>query len=152
GQSGAGDFAAAAKLSTDYVFPSSAEDIKVLTAALQANPQDASAHYLLGTLYFAKGLTDQALAEWDHARQSNAHIPVLHASLGRALLHAKNNPEHALQVLQEGLPTDPNNIALYTGIDQALSIMGRPSQQRVSALEQYPDPVHMPTALVYELI
>ena len=56
---------AAAKLSTDYVFPSRREDIQVLTAALNANPQDASAHYLLGTLYFAKGLTDEALAEWE---------------------------------------------------------------------------------------
>ena len=152
GQSGAGDFSAAAKLSTDYVFPSRLEDIKALTAALKANPQDAGAHYLLGTLYFAKGRTDEALAEWDQARQGNPHIPVLHASLGRALLHAKNDPEKALGVFQEGLPTDPNNIALYTGIDQAMSIVRRSPQERVSALEQYPDHANMPTSLVYELI
>jgi tetratricopeptide (TPR) repeat protein len=152
GQSGAEDFTAAAKLSTDYVFPSRVEDIEALRAALQANPQDASAHYLLGTLYFAKGLTDEALAEWDQARQGNPHIPVLHASLGRALLHVKNDPQKALQVFQEGLPTDPKNTALYTGIDQALSLLRHPPQKRVSALEQYPDPANMPTSLVYELI
>jgi tetratricopeptide (TPR) repeat protein len=152
GQSGAGDFSAAARLSTDYVFPSRLEDMEVLTAASKANPQDASAHYLLGTLYFAKGLTDEALAEWDQARQENPHIPVLHASLGRALLHAKNDPEQALGVFQEGLSTDPNNIALYTGIDQAMSIVRRSPQERVSALEQYPDHANMPTSLVYELI
>jgi len=50
GHSGAGDFNAAAKLSTDYVFPSRAEDLQVLTAALNSNAQDASAHYLLGAL------------------------------------------------------------------------------------------------------
>lgn len=152
GQSGATDFSAAAKLSTDFVFPSRAEDLQILTAALKANSQDASAHYLLGTLYFSKSVTDQALAEWDQARKLNPQIPVLHASLGRALLHAKNDPERALQVFQEGLRTDPKNIALYTGIDQALSILRHPPQERVAALEQYPDRANMPTSLVYELI
>ena len=152
GQSGASDFSTAAKLSTDYVFPSRAEDLQVLTAALKTNPQDASAHYLLGTLYFSRAVTHQALAEWDQARKLNSRIPVLHASLGRALLHAKNDPEQALKVFQEGLHTDPQNIALYTGIDQALSILRHPPQERVAALEQYPDRAKMPTSLVYELI
>ena len=152
GQSGSSDYARAQELSTDYVFPSRAEDLQVLTMALKANPQDASAHYFLGTLYFAKGVTDQALAEWDEARKWNPRIPVLHASLGRALLHIKNNPQQALTAFQEGLLTDPHNIALYTGIDQALSILQYSPQERVSALEHYPDRASMPTSLVYELI
>jgi len=152
GHSGAGDFSAAARLSTDYVFPSRAEDLQVLRAALNSNAQDASAHYLLGTLYFSKGLTDQALAEWDQARELNPQIRVLHASLGRALLHGRNDPEQALIVFQEGLHNDPQNLALYTGIDQALSILQHPPEERAAALERYPDLAKMPTALVYELI
>lgn len=152
GQSAANDFNAAAKLATDYVFPSRAEDLHVLTAALHSNAQDASAHYLLGTLYFSKGVTDQALADWDQARKLNPRIKVLHASLGRALLHEKNDPQQALTVFQEGLHNDPKNTALYTGIDQALSILRHPATERVAALEQYPDLASMPTSLVYELI
>jgi tetratricopeptide (TPR) repeat protein len=152
GQSGAGDFSAAAKLPTAYVFPSRAEDIEVLTAALRNNSQDASAHYLLGTLYFSRGLTDQALAEWEQARKFNPQIPVLHASLGRGLLHEKNNPEEALAVFQEGLRTDPQNVELYTGMDQVLSILQRPAQERVAALDRYPDRATMPSSLVYELM
>ncbi len=152
GQSAPSDFKDAAKLPTDYVFPNRAEDLEVLTAALKANRQDASAHYLLGTLYFSKGVTDQALAEWDQARKLNPQIPVLHASLGRALLHEKNDPEQALSVFKEGLQTDSHNLALYTGIDQTLSILRHPPQERVAALERYPDQANMPTSLVYELI
>ncbi|HEX4919507.1 MAG TPA: hypothetical protein VFV92_02060, partial [Candidatus Bathyarchaeia archaeon] len=55
-------------------------------------------------------------------------------------------------VFQEGLRTDPKNIALYTGIDQVLSILQHPPQERVVALEQYPDHANLPTLLVYELI
>jgi tetratricopeptide (TPR) repeat protein len=151
-QSGSADFNTAAKLSTAYVFPSRAQDLEVLKAVMRTNPQDASAHYLLGTLYFSKALADQALAEWSEARKLNANIPVLHASLGRALLQEKNNPEQAFAVFQEGLRADPRNEELYTGMDQASSILQRPAQDRVAALERYPDLANMPTALVYELI
>ena len=149
---GSADFAKATKLSTEYVFPNRAEDLEVLTAALKSNPQDASAHYLIGTLYFSKGLADHALAEWQQARQLDAQIPVLHASLGRALLHIKDKPEDALDVFQEGLRTDRHNLELYRGIDQTLSILQKPAQERVAALQRYPDLDHMPTPLTYELI
>jgi tetratricopeptide (TPR) repeat protein len=119
---------------------------------LHANPRDATAHYLLGTFYFSRGLTDEAMHEWEQARKLKADIPVLHASLGRALLQVKNDPEQALTVLQEGLPTDSQNVELYTGIDQALSILDRPARQRVAALERYPDRANMPSPLIYELI
>ena len=149
---GSATFDKAAKLPTEYVFPSRAEDLEVLSAALKSNPHDASAHYLIGTLYFAKGLADQALAAWQLARQLNPQIPVLHAGLGRALLHIKDKPEEALDVFQEGLRTDAHNLELYRGIDQTLSILQKPAQNRVAALQRYPDLDHMPTPLTYELI
>jgi Tfp pilus assembly protein PilF len=152
GQSANADFRAAAKLSTNYVFPSRAEDLDVLHAALRVDSQDATAHYLLGTLYFSSGLTDAALTEWEQARGINPQIPVLDASLGRAWLHGKDNPEQALAVFEQGLRTDPQNPQLYVGMDQALSILQRPPQTRIDALQRYPDPANMPSNLLYELI
>ncbi len=152
GQPGTDDFRTASQLPTNYVFPSRAEDLQVLSAALKSNPSDASAHYLLGTLYFSKGMNDRALDEWDRARKLNSKIPVLHASLGMSLLHVERKPEQALAVFQEGLAADSRNVELYTGMDQALSILQRPPQERVAALERYPDLANMPTSLVYELI
>lgn len=152
GKSSSADLDAAAHLATSYVFPSRAEDLAVLRSAARLNAQDATAHYLLGTLYFSRGLTKEALSEWGQARTLNPKIPVLHASLGRALLHEENDPEKALGVFQEGLRFDPANIELYTGMDQALSILRRSPQERVAALERYPDQAHIPSSLVYELI
>ena len=152
GQSGAADFSNASKLSTAYVFPSRAEELEVLKVALKSNPEDSHAHYLLGTLYFSRGITDEALNQWALARKINPKIPVLHASMGRALLHVRNDPKQALEVFQEGLTVDPANVELYTGMDQALSILGRPPQDRVAALQRYPDQAAMPSKLIYELI
>jgi tetratricopeptide (TPR) repeat protein len=152
GQSSAADFVAAAHLPTKYVFPSRPEGLEVLRDAVRINPRDATAHYLLGTLYFSRGLTKDALSEWEQARALNPQIPVLHASLGRALLHEEDDPAKALGVFEQGLAADPANIELYTGMDQTLSLLGRSAQERVTALERYPDHAHMPSNLVYELI
>jgi tetratricopeptide (TPR) repeat protein len=152
GQSPAAEYAAASKLPTSYVFPSTAEELTVLTSALQANPNDASAHYLLGTLYFSRGLTDSALTEWAQARKLNPAIPVLDASVGLALLHEKNDFEGALSAFRRGLSSDPSNIMTYVGTDQALSLLGKTSGERVQALERYPNLADAPPGLIFELI
>ena len=45
------DYAAASRLSTRYVFPQRAETLPVLQRALVVDPKDATAHFLLGSLY-----------------------------------------------------------------------------------------------------
>src|SRR6185437_15279819 len=95
GHSPAAEFTAASRLPAPYVFPSRPLAIDVLMAALRSNPRDASARYLLGTLYFSHELTGPALAEWEQARKLDPKIPVLHASLGRALLDIKHDPDRA---------------------------------------------------------
>jgi tetratricopeptide (TPR) repeat protein len=150
GQSARTEYEKASTLPTNYIFPNSAEDLTVLRSAVNANPADANAHYLLGTLYFSKSLVDDALGEWNLARQSNPKIPVLGASMGIALLHVKDDPEGALRAFSEGIHTDPHNELVYFGADQALSILGKPGSKRVHALGQYPDPAKMPIGLVYE--
>jgi tetratricopeptide (TPR) repeat protein len=68
GQPASAAYQAASKLSTAYVFPSSAQELDVLQAALRQNTEDGTARYLLGTLYFSRGLTDEALTEWNAAQ------------------------------------------------------------------------------------
>ena len=152
GQSPIADYAAAFKLPTSYVFPSSAEELTVLSSVLRTNPEDASAHYLLGTLFFSRGLTDAALAAWTQARKLNPDIPVLDASVGMALLHEKNDADNALSAFRNGLTSDPANIVTYVGTDQALSILSKTPAERVQALERYPSLADAPPGLIFELI
>src|SRR5262249_16762120 len=123
GQSGTGDYQSAAKLSTIYVFPYTSEELMVLRAVSNTDPQNASAHYLLGTLYFSHGLTDPAVAEWSRASKLDPNIRVLDASLGLALLHEKRDAQKALSVFRGGLSSDADNVTLYLGADQALSML-----------------------------
>lgn len=151
GESAATEYAAASQLSTRYVFPNTAEALTVLRAAVRANASDGAAHYLLGTLLFSQGFTDEALDHWSAAARLKPNAPALHAGTGRLLLHLKRNPQAAAAVFADGIRVDQTNTELYAGLDQALSILGRPAKQRVQALERYPDLADMPPALVYEL-
>ena len=145
------EYAAAAKLSPRYVFPNGAQTLAVLEAALAAQPDDATAHYLLGNLRLQAGMVTEAVTEWQTARRLDPQIPVLHASLGRVLLRLSHDSQGAFEVFQAGLAADPRNAELYDGVATASAILGRPAAERTSALERYPDPAHMPTPLVYDL-
>ena len=151
GESGAGDYAEASRLSAAYVFPDTAEDFNSLKAALRQNENDASAHFLLGSWYFARGESDLALGEWNRARAINSSLPVLDASTGLALLHVKGKFDDALQVFEEGIKNDPRNVINYSGALAAATLLNKPPVERARIIERYPDMNAMPTALVYEL-
>jgi tetratricopeptide (TPR) repeat protein len=151
GQSGEQDFAAASRMPLRYVFPARAETIPVLRAALAVNPSDASAHFLLGTLWFSRGIVDPAIEEWQRADSLNPNIPALHASLGLALISLKKQPVAAAAVFQKGFAADANNPALYIGMDRAMRQMGDPASRRVAMMKRFPDSANMPADFVRAL-
>jgi tetratricopeptide (TPR) repeat protein len=151
GESGSKDYMEAAHLSTLYVFPSTTEEKKALEAALRSNARDASAHSLLGTWYFARAMTTEALREWQAAREVSSNIPALDASFGLALLHEKRDFAGALDAFKQGIKNDPENVVNYSGGLAALTLLGEPASARVKMLERYPDLNKMPTPLIYEL-
>ena len=151
GESPEKDYAQASRLSALYIFPSRIEEQRALRAAIRKNEKDATAHYLLGTWYFARGQTDAALSEWNRARQLNPKIPVLQASTGLALLHIKRAFTPALEAFEEGIANDPLNTVNYSGAVVAMMLLGKSAAERVKMLERHPDLSRMPTSLVYEL-
>ena len=150
-----GDLQAASKLSTSFIFPSSETDRLVLESALSSGASDATAHFLLGTLLFSKGMTGDAMAQWTEAKRLAPHLQVIDADLGEALLELKHDPQGALASFREGLHNDPENAAVYVGLDEAMSLTGASAAERADALSQYPsaDAPHstMPQNLVYQL-
>jgi tetratricopeptide (TPR) repeat protein len=151
GASGRGDYDAASRMSTVYVFPQRAGSLAVLRRAVEANPDDATAHFLLGSLYLSGGIADHAVAEWEKARALRPAIPTLHRNLGLTLLHALHEPERARAVLAEGIGVDRDNVEVYQALDQVLGLLGRPAEERVQALSSYPHRDRLPPSLVVKL-
>jgi tetratricopeptide (TPR) repeat protein len=145
----------ASRLSTALVFPSTEMDHQVLEAALLANPTDATAQYLLGTLLFSKGLYDEGMAHWTEALRIDPGLPVVGADLGRAWIDLKHDPKRALPFFESGLKNDRLNPAVYIGVDETMSLTHVSPLEREAALSRYPDvdSLHstMPESLTYEL-
>ncbi len=152
GQSGAADYAAASQMPLLDIFPSESDEITVLYRALAVNASDASAHFLLGALFFSKGIVDPALEEWKLAESLNPKIPSLQASMGRALLEVKKQPAEAAAEFQRGFQMEPGNAALYLGLNQAMQQMGKSPAQRAEMMKLFPDPANMPEPLVRALV
>ncbi|MGD0735506.1 MAG: DUF5107 domain-containing protein [Terracidiphilus sp.] len=146
---------AAEKLSPNFVFPSTDTDRIVLEAAIAANAKDANAQYLLGTLLFSEGSTDEGMEHWTLAKRLAPQMPVLDADIGDALLKLKHNPLQALAFFQDGMRNDPDNAQVYDGMDQAMSLTGASAAERAAALSQYPSAdsqdSKMPANLAYQL-
>ena len=145
----------AARLSTAFVFPSTETDHVVLEAALIENPTDATVQYLLGTLLFSKGLYDEGMSHWTEAQRIDPGMQVVGADLGRAWLDLKHDPQRALTYFESGLRKDRLNAAVYTGVDETMSLTHVSPLEREAALSRYPDADSphstMPESLTYEL-
>ena len=127
GQDPKPDFDIAAKQSTLYVFPHREIEYRILKAALEQNENDATAHDLLGDLYFDSNRATKAMAEWQHALAFNKNLPALHRNLGLALLDYAKDPAAALRVLQEGVMMAPNDGELAHAFERANKLAGATS-------------------------
>jgi tetratricopeptide (TPR) repeat protein len=151
GGSGAKDYAIGSEQSTRYVFPNRASTEPVLRAALRANPRDPTAHFLLGSLLLSGGRSEDAISEWRETRRLDPKRLVLHRNLGLTLLHARGDAAGALGMFREGLEVDRDNMALYVGADQTLSLLGRPAADHIALIERHPDRAALPPVLVEKL-
>ncbi len=152
GKDGSADFAAASSMPTSYVFPSRPESFAVLHRAIEVNPDDATAHFLLGSLYLSGGMSKQALQEWETARGINPAIPTLHRNMGYTMLKSGESPERAIELFREGTKYDAHNVDLYLGLEEAMEKAGGPASERARALQGFPELQSAPAALVFRLV
>jgi tetratricopeptide (TPR) repeat protein len=108
GQSPAGDFRRASGQLALYVHPYHASSYPVLRAAIEHQPVDYTAHYLLGCLLFNRRMTEEALAEWQKARPAAEGIASYYGTVARVLIGAQKN-DLAEGLIREALTRHPDD-------------------------------------------
>lgn len=152
GEDGKADFTAASSMPTSYVFPNRAESFVVLHRAIEVNPDDATAHFLLGSLHLSGGMVKPALQEWEIARRIKPAIPTLHRNMGYTLLKSGELPAKAIEIFREGMQYDSHNVDLYLGLEEAMEKDGRPASERARVLQGFPELPTAPAVLVFRLV
>ncbi|MCX6080815.1 MAG: DUF5107 domain-containing protein [Chloroflexi bacterium] len=145
-------FRVAAALPTDYCFPNKLEDVVILEAAQQANPQDAHAPYYLGNFWYAHRRYSEAIACWERARELDPHFATVQRNLGLAYCNKRNDPEQALVCFEAAFGLNPNDARVFFELDQLYKHFNRKPSERFAVLQQQAGLVEQRDDLTIEYI
>ncbi len=136
----------------DFVFPNRLEAILALNAAIQLNPEDASAHHYLGNLYYDKRQYDLAIKNWEKAAEITPQYPGTWRNLALAYFNKLNDVEKAVEMMEKAFSLDETDSRILMELDQLYKRLGRDHVERLSFLQKYSDLIAMRDDLVLEEI
>jgi tetratricopeptide (TPR) repeat protein len=107
----------AQKASPDYVFPFRIEHIGVLKRAIERDPKDARAPYLLGNLLM--DIQPEAAVEaWKTSAAIDPSFAMVHRNLGWAAARRENGLDEAISDYEKAIAADPNEPVFYYELDR----------------------------------
>lgn len=101
----------------EKLFLNRLSDVAVLQEALQADPKDAHAQYLLGNFLFQYGRYDEAERLWQSAEAAGLHYSVLYRNLGLYEWKVKHKLDEAATFYAKAVENDPKDFHLYVDLD-----------------------------------
>lgn len=120
--------------SLDYVFPYRRETEKVLKHALEINPQDATANYLLGNLLYDKR-PEEALVYWKNATELDDSFAMVWRNLAFGAFYHQKDPAQAIQYLTKAISLDNSYPLWYDELFQYYNESKQDYRDMLSILE-----------------
>ncbi len=117
--------ARAAAMSSDVVFPSRVEAIRVFTWALDRQPNDAQAHLLMGHLLAGLRRIDEALAMWSRAVELDLSLSVGWRLKGLQAWKKSEDPEAAATFFRKGHDARPEDQLICRDLAHVLEKLDR---------------------------
>jgi len=109
-------YAKAATMSTDYVFPFRAEDEQVLLKAAEARPGDALPSYYLGNLLYDKQ-PRRAIGFWEKAVQLNPSMAIAWRNLGWGYNNHAKDVKKAIPAYEKAFALKKDEPVYYAELD-----------------------------------
>ncbi len=115
-------------------FPSGLDAYDVLTAAVAADGQDATARYLLGTLLYAHGRRPEAVQRWEEAIGLGLADPVLLRDAGLGAYNVVHDDDLAWRRYEQAVALAPDDARLRYEQDQLAARLGQTARARLDRL------------------
>ncbi len=139
----ASDAAAYRRLARDtdlrWAFPSGLDALDALESAIAAEPDDASARMLLGSLLYASGRRGDAASHWDEALSLGHRHPVLLRNAALAAYAVHHDDDRAWTLYGEAVAAAPADARLRYEQDQLAERLGHPVAERHERLSRIED-------------
>ncbi len=142
----------AAKCDCGLCFPNRLTDIAVLEYAIENNPDDANAPYLLGNLLYDKGQWEKAAELWKKSALINDENPVVHRNLSLAYFNKAGDKESAKAEMEKALRLAPGDARIFYELDQLYKQLNVPVNKRLVAMAEQPELVESRDDLYTEFI
>ena len=145
-------FAAAGRLSPAFCFPSRFEEEPVLRRAMEANPKDGNAAYLLGCLLY-DNQPENAIKAWEEARRRDGRFALTHRNLGLGYAQYEKNIPKAIASLEKAIELNPSEARFFFELDTQHEAAGTPVARRLELLTKHHDTVaKRDDALIREIV
>ncbi|SKB85423.1 Tetratricopeptide repeat-containing protein [Salegentibacter holothuriorum] len=129
-------FTKAQKMPADYCFPNRLEEVVVLEAALETNPQDSSAAYYLGNFWYAYKQYDNAQECWEASIKHGSTNAICHRNLALLYYNKTEQKDLAKEHLEFAFKLDNKEARLLMELDQLYKKMNIPINERITLLEK----------------
>jgi tetratricopeptide (TPR) repeat protein len=137
--------------SPDYCFPSRLEEMQVLLDARVVNKNDPRSAYYLGNLFYEKRRYEEAIENWEIARELEPKFSIPWRNLGIAYYNLHRDTEKTRYCYQKAFEANPQDARLLYEIDQLSKRLAVPPRERLQLLEGHPELVGHRDDLTVEL-
>ena len=117
-----------------WAFPSGLDALDALDRAVAAEPDDATARMLRGTLLYASGRRTEAAAEWDAAIELGLRHPVLLRDAALAAHSVTHDDDRAWALYGQAVDAAPGDARLRYEQDQLAARLGHDDATRYERL------------------
>ena len=150
-RSGRRHLAAAAKASPDWCFPARVEEIAILQHAIEANPRDANAPFLLGNLLYDRRRHIEAIELWRRVVRLDRANAVAWRNLGIGAFNVLKKPALAMRSYNAAFRAAPRDPRLLYERDQLWKRQGASPMRRLRELVRHTNLVQQRDDLSVEL-
>jgi tetratricopeptide (TPR) repeat protein len=131
---------AATRQSYDYCFPFREETQDVLSNAIEKDPQNAEAFYLIGNLLYDRR-PEEAMQTWQKAVAIKNNFPMVWRNLAFGEFHQNRSMDKAIEYQQKAIATDANHPRWYSELESYFDLSGRSYKECLTILEKNKDVV-----------
>jgi tetratricopeptide (TPR) repeat protein len=126
--------ALATRASFDYCFPFREHTQSILQYAVEKQPSDAVAYYLLGNLLYDKR-PDDAIDAWQNALRINSKFPMVLRNLAFGAFHHEGNTDKSVDLIKRAIAEDSNHPRWYAELESYFDASRHDFKECLSIME-----------------